>query len=68
MVYYDPRKPKPWPIEFLKKLGVKSDKTATAIIIIVSVLFIIIALYLFNDTNAADVRTLTPEENRMLRN
>lgn len=31
MTYYDPRKPKPWPVRLLNKCGVTDDSKATNI-------------------------------------
>lgn len=51
MVYYDPRKPKPWPIRVLNNWGVRNDSTATTIVIVISIVFILLAIFLYINTN-----------------
>lgn len=49
MVFYDPRKPKPWPVRLLNKCGVTNDTTATHVVIVVSVVLLGITGYLLLD-------------------
>lgn len=65
MVYYDPRKPKPWPIRLLNKLGVENDSVATNVVVIISIVFLGVAIYLFVDSSTPEVRELSPEQLRM---
>ena len=68
MVYYDPRKPKPWPIRILNKFGVTNDTTATHVVIVVSIVFLLVAGLLQLNTNTEEQieRTLSPEELRSI--
>lgn len=47
MVYYDPRKPKPWPIRFLNKFGVVNDNTANKIVLWGALLLLIVTIILY---------------------
>ena len=47
MTFYDPRKPKPWPIRLLNKFGVTNDTVATNISILASVILLIITALLY---------------------
>ena len=44
-IYYDPRKPKPWPIRLLNKCGIHNDATAVKLVIAASVLLICLSAY-----------------------
>ena len=68
MVYYDPRKPKPWPIRLLNNIGITNDTTATNIIIVISILLLLGTGYLLFQANAESTaaRDLTPEQLRQL--
>ena len=68
MVYYDPRKPIPWPIRILNKFGVTNDTTATHVVIVVSIVFLLVAGLLQLNTNTEEQieRTLSPEELRSI--
>jgi predicted PurR-regulated permease PerM len=52
----------PWPVRLLKKAGVRSDEAATAIVVVVSVLLIILSFCLFTSSTEKEVRTLTPDQ------
>lgn len=47
MTYYDPRKPKPWPVRILNRFGVSDDTKATNIAVAVGVTGIIITIFLY---------------------
>ena len=47
MTVYDPRKPKPWPIQLLNKWGVTNDSLATRIVLIFSSVIILFSVYSF---------------------
>ena len=47
MMYYDPRKPKPWPIRILNRLGITNDTMATNISILTSVILLIFTALLY---------------------
>ena len=65
MTYYDPRKPKPWPIRFLNKLGVTYDGIAKNIVVAASIVILAVAVYLYMSNVAPEVRELSPEELKM---
>lgn len=62
MVYYDPRKPKPWPIRLLNSWGVVNDTKATNIAIAVALAGILLTIVLYTQilNNDADVEELDP--------
>ena len=67
MVYYDPRKPKPWPIRLLNKWGIINDSLATTIILTAAAAGILISIVLynnliFNTTSNSEVDTLIEAE------
>lgn len=67
MVYYDPRKPKPWPIRLLNRIGIVDDAVATYIVIAIAIIFFSITGYLLlelNSNQAAVDRMFTPAELR----
>lgn len=47
MVYYDPRKPKPWPIKLLNKWGVTDDAKATKITLVGALLGIALTVFMY---------------------
>lgn len=68
MVYYDPRKPKPWPIKLLNTLGIKNDSTATQVAIAVALLGILLTVvsYLNMFTSNDKLEGIPPEEQFLL--
>lgn len=64
MTYFDPRKPKPWPVRLLNTLGVTDDVVATKIIAIGSILLLVVTvIFYFNIFNGqtAEVQEVDQE-------
>lgn len=68
MVYYDPRKPKPWPIRVLNKLGVADDTKATNIAMALAIIGIIITVLLYLNLlgDDSDMEEIPLEEQLLL--
>lgn len=61
MTYYDPRKPKPWPIATLNKLGVRDDATATRIVIAAIVTIFVVTIFMAIDLTSESEEIQTKE-------
>lgn len=64
MAYYDPRKPKPWPIRLLNKLGITNDTVATNIALVLALLGILVTIIFYLqllDDNSSPIEAIDPQ-------
>ena len=61
MTYYDPRRPKPWYIKLLARLGVTNEAHALMIVLTTSVLLLGLTVWIYSNTfSATQVEEVDP--------
>lgn len=61
MTYYDPRRPKPWPIRLLNNWGITDDQKATNIVLLVIGVLFVVAIFFYLSSGTPEVEQIDPQ-------